>query len=85
MDKLVKWTNKFKELYPPDKEKEYLQVWEPTCKEELYMYLAVLIYIGITSESCIEDYWGDLNTNGTEHIVKKYIESVRFGQLDCYF
>ena len=78
MDKLVAWTNKYAELYPPDKEKEHLRLWQPTCKQELYAYFAVLIYIGITIESAIKDYWKDLDTYGTEYIVKKHIGINRF-------
>lgn len=70
MDKLIEWTNKYAELYPSDKETEYPRVWQPTW---------------ITIESCIEDYWKDLNTHGTEHIVKEYISVVRFQQLDRHF
>jgi len=78
MDKLVEWTNKYAELYPPDEETAHLRAWQPTCREELYAYFGVLIHIGITIESAIEDYWKDLNLYGTEHIVKKYMGVVRF-------
>ena len=83
MDKLVEWTNKHTELYPPDE--EHARAWQPTCKQELYAYLGVLIHMGITIESSIEDYWKDLDTYGTEHIVKQYIGVVRFQQLDRHF
>jgi hypothetical protein len=85
MDRLVEWTNKYAELYPLDKENEHLCPWQPICKEELYTYFRVLIYMGITIELCIEDYWKDLNTHGTEYVVKKYILVVRFQQLDRHF
>jgi len=78
MDKLVEWTNEYVELYPPDEEKEHLRVWQPICKQELWAYFAVLIYMGITIESCIEDYWKSLDAYGCEHIVKKYIGLKRF-------
>ena len=41
--------------------------------------------MGITVELYIEDYWKNLNTHGTEHIVKKYIGVVRFQQLARHF
>jgi hypothetical protein len=85
MDRLVEWINKHVELYPSDEENEYPRPWQPICKEELYAYFGVLIHMGITIESCIKDYWKDLNTHGTEHIVKKYISVVRFQQLNRYF
>jgi hypothetical protein len=45
----------------------------------------VLIYIGITIESSIEDYWGDLELAGVGYVVKNYIGLVRFQQLNRYF
>ena len=56
MDKLVEWTNEHAELYPLDEEAEHPRPWQPTCKQELYAYFTVQIHIGITVESCIEDY-----------------------------
>jgi Transposase IS4 len=78
MDKLVEWINKHAELYLLDEDAEQARAWQPTCKQELYAYFAVQIYMGITIESCIEDYWKNLNIHSTEHIVKKYIGVVRF-------
>jgi len=78
IDKLVEWTNKHAELYPSDEKAEHLRLWQLICKQELYAYFGVLIYMGITIELCIEDYWNDLDTYGTEHIVKKYIAVARF-------
>jgi len=56
MDKLVEWINKHAELYPLDKDNKHLHLWQPTCKQELYAYFAVQIYMGITIELCIKDY-----------------------------
>ena len=64
------------ELYPLDKEKEHLRPWQLIYKEKLYAYFKVLIYMGITIESCIKDYWKDLSMYSTEHIIKKYISVV---------
>jgi Transposase IS4 len=56
IDKLVEWTNKYVELYPLDKDKENLRLWELIYEKELYAYLAVLIYMGIATKLAIEDY-----------------------------
>jgi len=85
IDKLVEWTNKHVELYPLDEDKENPRPWELIYKKELYAYLAVLIHMGITTEPAIEDYWKDLKTYGTLHVIKQYISVVRFQQLDRYF
>ena len=41
--------------------------------------------MGITVESAIKDYWGDLEPAGAGYIVKNYISLVRFQQLNYYF
>ena len=38
----------------------------------------MLIYIGITIESFIKDYWGNLELVNTGYIVKNYIGLIRF-------
>ena len=85
IDKLVEWINKHAELYPLDKDNEYPRLQQPTCKQELYAYFAVQIYMRITIESCIKDYWKDLTTYGTKYIVKRYMGIVRFQQLARHF
>ena len=78
INKLVEWTNKHIELYLLYKETEHVCPWQLIYKEELYAYFSVLIYMSITIESCIEDYWKDLDTHSTEYIVKKYILIIWF-------
>ena len=56
MDKLAEWTNKYTELYPAEEKVKYKHKWKLTNRQELYAYLSVLIYIGITIESAIKDY-----------------------------
>ena len=56
MDKLVTWMNKHTKLYPSDEDKGHPRAWQPTCKQELYAYFAVLIHMGITIKSSIKDY-----------------------------
>ena len=52
--------------------------------QELYTYFSVLIHIGITIESAIKDYWGDLELAGISYIIKNYISLMRFQQLNYY-
>ena len=42
------------------------------------MYFTVLIYIGIYYKPRIKDYWGNLEINGIEYIIKRYIGLFRF-------
>ena len=55
----------------------------PICRRELYIYFRVVIYIGITIELAIEDYWG-LITKGAAYKVIEYISKNRFQQLKRY-
>ena len=77
MDKLVKWINKYMEFYPV-KETEFICLWKLIYRQELYAYFSVLIHTGITIESSIKDYWGDLKLASTSYIVKNYISLKRF-------
>ena len=58
INKLVKWINKYAELYLLNNIGEKLQVylWQLTCKKELWVYFSVLIYIGFIQELSIKDY-----------------------------
>ena len=78
IDKLIEQTNKHVELYPLDKDNKHLRLQQLICKQELYAYFIVQIYIGITIELYIKDYQKDLTTYSTKYIVKRYIEIVRF-------
>ena len=87
IDKLIEQTNAYTdeqqaledEDAPPTRRK-----WIPTFREELYTYFGVLIHIGLTAESAIKNYQGDLDEDGYSHIVKKYISKDRFQQLNRY-
>jgi len=52
----VEYINKNAELYLALEDKEFLRRWRPILRQELYIYLAVLIYIGLHIESSIKDY-----------------------------
>ena len=45
----------------------------------------MLIYMGITMESSIKDYWGNLEPAGVGYVVKNYIGLIRFQQFNRYF
>ena len=73
MDKLIKQINKYIKLYLLDKKIEHPHTQQLICKEELYAYFSVLIYIGITIELYIKDYWKDLTIYSTKHIIMRYM------------
>ena len=52
----MEYTNKNIELYLALEDKDFLRQWRPILRQELYIYLAVLIYIGLHIENSIKDY-----------------------------
>ncbi|KPM33877.1 hypothetical protein AK830_g12695 [Neonectria ditissima] len=60
-----------------------LLTWKPTSVAELYVWLAILIYMQIHIEPAIEDYWKVSKPQKIEpsHPVTKYISYDRFTQL----
>ena len=46
--------------------------WIPTSRRELYIYFSIVIYMGITIEPVVEDYWG-LIIKGAVYKVADYI------------
>ena len=51
--------------------------WKPMSKLELYAYFRVVIYMGITIELAVEDYWGPIK-KGATYKVTDYISKDRF-------
>ena len=53
----MKYINRNAELYLALEDKDFLRRWKPISRQEMYIYLAVVIYIGLYTESSIKDYW----------------------------
>ena len=47
------------------------------CRQKLYIYFRVIIYIGITIELVVEDYWGPIK-KGAAYKVGDYILTNHF-------
>ena len=73
IDKLVEYINKNAELHPPPEDAQFPHRWKPTLRQELYAYLAVLIYIGLHIESSIKDYQHKDFSYSAMYIVSNYI------------
>ncbi|KFA81069.1 hypothetical protein S40288_10171 [Stachybotrys chartarum IBT 40288] len=59
------------------------QKWTSTSVAEIYLWLAMQIYIGLYRESCLEDYWkvSDNNSHVLTHPIIKYMTFNRFQLL----
>ena len=73
VNQLIEYTNRNIELYPPLEELGFLRVQRPTLRQELYVYLAVVIYIGLHIKSSIKDYQHKDFSYSIMHIIQKYI------------
>jgi hypothetical protein len=56
INRLVVYINENTKLHLPLEDKDFPYKWKPISRRELYAYLAVLIYIGLHTESSIKDY-----------------------------
>ena len=76
----MEYINRNVELNLTSKEKKLKncpRLWKPTYRLKLYIYLAVLIYIGLHIELTIKDYWYGDFSYGIMHIVGQYISCDR--------
>jgi hypothetical protein len=58
--------------------------WYNLVVEELYMFIGVIIYMGIHEEPEISMYWNSDPTRGPLHIIKEHISLIRFQQVKHY-
>ena len=71
----MEWINEYAETHPILKDKAPRgrpRKWILISRRELYAYFGVVIHMGITIESVVEDYWG-LITKGAIYKVADYI------------
>ena len=60
LNELAFYTNSLAEEYYRESKKttgESAREWKPTCRQELYAYLGVLLYMALHHEPSIGDYW----------------------------
>ena len=83
---MAMWTNTYAEAHPVLEKDVPLgkqRSWLPTCRQELYAYFGVVIYMGIMIEPAVEDYWGPI-IKGAVYKVTNYMLKNRFEQLERY-
>ncbi|KAI8710615.1 hypothetical protein NCS52_01561800 [Fusarium sp. LHS14.1] len=64
-------------------EKSRLRAWKPTTAAEIYIWLGILIYIGVHGEIAVEDHWktSQLGDQRPEHSIIKFMTYDRFQLL----
>jgi hypothetical protein len=81
------WVNSLQERGVIDSENHELregsrlQEWKPTSVAEIYVWLGILIYIGIHKEIAIEEHWKtpELEDQRPEHSIKEEEASINLG------
>ena len=80
------WTNTYVEAHLVLKKDAPLgkqRSWLLTCRQELYVYFGVVIYMGITIQPTVEDYWGPI-IKGAAYKITNYMLKNWFKQLERY-
>ena len=54
--------------------------WFPICRGEIYIYLAIRIYMSLHVENEIADYW-NIKDMTPEHLITKFLSRNRFQEL----
>ena len=81
IDQLVQYINQFvREPEDPGKLRSQARNWYPTCRAELYTYLAIRVYMTIHGENEIPDYWNKSET-APVHSISKHMSRDRFQEL----
>ena len=63
---------------------EFARAWKPTCRQELYVYLGVLLYMALQHEPSISDYWKTSDGFLPDHPLRNYISRNRFEPMDHF-
>ena len=89
VERWVLWTNK-KRFIPLSTKAGYVEGprqrrsrdhdWVPTTKGELYLFLGILVYMGVHPEPRLEMYWSH-NLKGPKHSIPRFMSRDRFQLL----
>jgi hypothetical protein len=82
---ITKHTNQYVAIQRRENVQERQREWDPLIPEELYVFLGVIIYIGIHLEPSISMYWNIDFNKGPLHPVSNHITLRRFEQIKRYY
>jgi hypothetical protein len=81
---ITKHTNQYAAVQRRENKQERQHEWDPLISEELYVFLGVIIYMGIHLEPSIPMYWNTDFNKGPLHPVANHISQCRFEQIRRY-
>ena len=77
-------TNRYASVQQLHTKQERAQEWTELYLEELYVFIGVIIYMGVHDEPRIEMYWNTDFNKGPLHSVVNHISLCRFQQIKRY-
>ena len=77
-------TNRYANLQRMRVKQERARQWRDLVVEEIYVFLGVLIYMGIHEEPRIDMYWNTDKTRGPIHTVSTHIALIRYEEIKRY-
>jgi nitric oxide reductase large subunit len=85
IDTIVQYTNNYqREPRDPSRPDARAKQWYPTHAGEIYIYLAIRIYMTLYVQNEISDYW-DSRVITPTHYITKYMSRNRFQELHMRF
>jgi hypothetical protein len=81
---ITKNTNRYASIYKVRVLQERAREWSDLLLEELYVFVGVIIYMGIHYEPKIELYWNPDFNKGPLHSISSHISLRRFQQIKRY-
>ena len=77
-------TNRYANLHRLQVAQERAREWTDLLVEELYVFLGVIIYMGVHKEPDIKTYWNTDFNMGPLHTISNHISLCRFEQIKRY-
>ena len=77
-------TNRYANIHRIQVADEGMREWSDLLVEELYVFIGVIIYMGVHKEPQIEMYWNTDFNKGPLHSIPKHISLRRFEQIKRY-
>ena len=81
IESIVRYTNNVsRKAQDPSKSNARANKWYPTCTSEIYLYLAIRIYMTLFAMDEVSDYWSN-NKLFPQHAITQYMSRNRFQEL----
>jgi hypothetical protein len=86
VDQWAKWTNSRQISRPNDtpEPEGCSELWRPTCRAELYVMFAMMLYIGLHNEASLDEYWAD-DKGKPRHTIQHWMSYKRYLSLTRRF